>query len=565
MTSTAPASSAIGAPITIAGLWRRVQSLLPPHLVVMGAIFLGALGVGYVLLPDDNERIAMLERDGHDKQALEILEQRFAAGDRNQRTLFQLQNLYEERGDLPRARRMLELLAAARPRDANVQRHLAEFYRSTQDEAGYIRALETRLSNRYSQPVCKELIGLYRRAGAYEDEQRTIRACRIKGYRRPDDIIRLAHLVAADGKLAETAVLLKSVDDRRRLRGDRDRLLLFAALLEAGNAEEAKRRAGRWFKGSKDRGLVLQIIDTLADQNRHDLALDLAREVGKPGDSISLAVAELMLDRDQIVAAASYLRGWLETAKLVDPDIVARVVHAALDAEDPMLAYLAGELYGLKRLTQPDLVALAEALSAIDEKAAFQAVKAVIAPGQLKDNALLAAAVEVDLGKPEPARQLLSRVQVKALDEWRLALWARLMTSTGRRATAEQTLREIAAEVSSAAARTARPLPSAAPPQPPGATGGAAGVATGGGLTSPSPVPRPSLTATGHPAPAAAPASGTPSRLIRKNKSRKANDRRQRRQKQKRGATPVRKAPVKNQQKAPALQLPTPVPFPAPG
>lgn len=444
MSRTATPADVTGIPAA-AGLLRPKWPA--PHLVVMGLAFLGALCVGYLLLPDDNERIAMLERDGHDRQALEILQQRFSAGDRNVRTLFQLQSLYEQKGDLPKARATLELLAAARPRDANVQRHLTEFYRMTQDEAAYIRTLETRLAARFSQPICKELIGLYRRNGNYEAEQKTIASCSERGYRRNDDLVRLARLIAADGRLAEAAILLRSVDDRRRLSDDPDRLMLFAALLEAGAAEEAKRRAARWFKGSKDDALVLQIIDTLAADNRHELAIDLAREVGRPGDSISLAVAELMLDRDQMVAARSYLRGWLDVAGLADPEIAQRMVRAALDAEDPMLGYRAAEMFGLARLPQDDLVALAEALSAINQRAAFQAVREVIAPGFLKENLLLAAAVEMEKGKPEPARQLLSRVEVKALDEWRLALWARLMTSTGRRATAEQTLRDIAAEM----------------------------------------------------------------------------------------------------------------------
>ncbi len=425
-----------------------VLGWLPPHLIVMSLAFFGALGVGYLLLPDDNERIAMLERDGHDRQAIEILEQRFAAGDRNVRTLFQLQQLYEKKGELPLARQMLELLAAARPRDANLQRQQSEFYRTIQDEGAYIASLEARLAQRFSQPICKELIGLYRRAGRYDAEQRTHETCYARGYRRNDDVVRLARLTAADGRMAQAASLLRSVDDRRRLTDDSDRLMLFTALLEAGAADEAKRRAGRWFKGSKDDALVLQIIDNLAADNRHELAIDLAREVGQPGDSVSLAVAELMLDRDQVVAARSYLRGWLDVARLADLELVQRMVRAALDAEDPLLAYRAGELFGLRRLAQDDLVALAEALSAINQKAAFQAVHDVITPGMLRENLLLAAAIEVEKGKPEPARQLLSRVEVKALDEWRLALWTRLMASTGRRATAQQTLRDIAAEAS---------------------------------------------------------------------------------------------------------------------
>ena len=197
------------------------------------------------------------------------------------------------------------------------------------------------------------------------------------------------------------------------------------------------------------------MIDNLAREKRHDLAITLARETGAPGDSVSLAVAELMLDREEIEAARSYLKGWLDTAKIRDPDLVQRFVAAALDAEDPELAFRGAESFGLKRLSQGELVPLAEALSAIGAVALFQQVREAIDPSMLKDNPLLAAAIEVDRGAPEPARQLLSRVQVDNLDEWRLALWARLMESTGRRANTGEALRSIGVQ----------PPPPAVPPR----------------------------------------------------------------------------------------------------
>lgn len=524
---------------------------LSPHLIVMALAFAGALVVGYLLLPDENERIAMLERDGHTREALEILENRYTAGDRTQRTLFQLQSLYEDKGDIPRARATLEQLAAARPRDANVQRHLSELYRTTQDEAGYLRSLEARLASRYSQPVCKELIGHHRGAGNFEAEQRILTTCRAKGYRRTDDMIRLAQLTAADGQLAEAAVLLRSVDDRRELRGDSDRLMLFAALLDAGAADEAKRRAARWFKGSKDDSLVLQIIDTLAGENRHELAIDLAREVGRVGDSISLAVAELMLDRDEILAARSYLRGWLERARLTSPELVQRAMRAALDAEDPMLAFEAAQAFGAARLPQDDLVALAEALGAVDQSSAFQSIRSMIAPGSIKENLLLAAAVEVDEGKPEPARQLLSRVQVKALDDWRLALWARLMASTGRSATAQQTLRDIAAEVRGSGGRAVSisiASPETAAPAPV--------VRPGEALQPPPPAERPAPPGKRGPQQAGLADPAAPPKLIRRYRPESAGQ--QPRRSRLKRAAPPNAAPK-------GFGLPAPTPFPSPG
>ena len=491
MTSTAMRRFETAGRLPLAGRAPDWPAWIKPHLVVMIAIFAGALAVGYMILPGVNERIAALERDGKNRDALKLLEQLFQRGDRSPRTLFQLQNLYEHFGELDEARRTLEMLAALRPRDAQVQRRLAQLYKLTHNEAGYMEAMRRQLATRYSEPVCKELIGIYRRSGDYATEQAMISECRQRGYRRPDDVIRLAYLVAADGRLAEASDLLKSVDDRRRLKVDRDRLMFFTALLEAGEADEAQKRALRWLKGSKDDSFVLLLIDNLAKENRHDLAIDLARAVGTPGDGVSLAVAELMLVRDQIVAARAYLKGWLDTARIRDADVARRFVAAALDAEDPELAFRGGEAFGLARIGQDHLVALAEALSAVGQVAAFQKVRAEIDPATLSDNPLLAAAIEADRGAREPARQLLSRVQVDSLDEWRLALWAKLMESTGRSSTPAQALREIGVEQPPAVvptqpriirrfkappqarpprlttARKARPAAPAAPPQPP--------------------------------------------------------------------------------------------------
>lgn len=406
------------------------------HTVIMMVVFLGALGVGYLLLPGANERIAMLERDGHHQQARAMLERSFLAGDRSQRTLFQLQRMHEQSGDIAKAGQLLEMLAEQRPRDANIQRRLSQFYRQTQNEAGLLKSLELQLTARYSEPVCKQLIGLYRSSGDFANEQRLIETCRQKGYRRSDDLIRLAYLIAADGRLPEATTLLRSVDDRRRLRQDRDRRLFFASLIENNQSEEAQRRALRWLKGSKDTAFALELIDGLVEDKKHDLAVNLAREVGMPGDAVSLTVAELLLDRTQDTAARAYLRGWFEAARLTDPSVAHRFIAAALDADDPELAYLGAARFGLRKLGQGELVTLAEALSASNKSKLFQEVRQLIEAQSIVENPLLAAAIEVERGANEPARALLSRVQVDSLDEWRLALWSRLMETTSRRTVA---------------------------------------------------------------------------------------------------------------------------------
>jgi hypothetical protein len=408
----------------------------------MALLFLGALVAGYLMLPGERERIAMLERDGKTRLALQALERRFNAGDRSQHTLYQMQELYELFGEVDKARGTLEMLAQLRPRDAQVQRRLASLYKQTQNSAAYVKALRSQIGLKYSEPACRELIGLLRLAGDHSGEQAAIQQCRQRGYRRAEDLVRLASLVAAEGDQAQSSALLRSVDDLRRLKGERDKITLFSTLLELDQPREAQRRAVRWLRGTRDEPLGIKLIEILVDQKRHDMALELARDVSAPGDSISLAVAELMLDRGQTLAAKSYLRGWIEKASFSSAEMAGRFVTAAIDAEDFDNAVAGARKFGLDRLAQSDLVSLCEALAVAGKTREFDEVRAVIAPDVIVANPLLAAAVQMRQGARETGRKLLSEVQLDRLDEWRLVLWTRLMEQTGSAAAASAALRQ---------------------------------------------------------------------------------------------------------------------------
>jgi hypothetical protein len=417
-----------------------------PHVVIMLALFLGGLGIGYALLPGRAERIAMLERDGQTIPALAILEKSFKQGDRSVPTLYQLEGLYEAFGQLDKSREILALLAAQAPRDLSVQRRLATFYKQTQNEDAYVRTLRLQIETKYEEKTCRELIGIHRRAGRYAEEQAALQLCRNKGYRKPEDIVRLAALLASDGDMAQSSVLLRSVDDLRRLKNERERLQLFDALIATDQPREALRRATRWLRGQRDSSFALTLIEILSIDKRHDLAIELAKDISSPGDSISLAIAELMLGRGQGVAAKSYLRGWIEKVRFDSPEMVTRFIVAALDAEDPENALAGARKVGLTALSQPNLVALAEALAVVGKQADFDAVKAAIQPEVLADNPLLGAAVAMQKGGREATQLLLARVQVDELDEWRLSLWARLMDKTGRGEVASATLQQLGVE-----------------------------------------------------------------------------------------------------------------------
>lgn len=262
---------------------------LKPHLLLMMVIFAGAAVSGVVLLPGDAERVAMLERDGDNQRALTLLEQRYHAGDRSQRTLFQLEQLYQHFGQIKKARLMLEMLAKSRPRDLVLQRRLAKFYRDTQDGDAYLSSLSRLIAHRYSEPACRDLIAQLRLLGQYARERDAIERCRIKGYRRGSDIVRLAELEAANGNKTRALTLLRNVDDVKGLANPRERLLLTALLIDAGNAgDEVADRGARWLAVADNEAFADTLMGFLGQRKAHDAAIKIASRVGQPGDDSHL-------------------------------------------------------------------------------------------------------------------------------------------------------------------------------------------------------------------------------------------------------------------------------------
>jgi hypothetical protein len=415
------------------------------HHLVMHALFLAALVVGWLMLPGDAERIAMLVRDGRNGEALALLEARLDAGDRSQHTLHELVGLYEGFGDVAKARRTLELMVAQRPRDRALARRLQQLYRDTGDQEALTAALQVSIDQRYTEAACKELIGLLRRQGAFAQEAQAIQTCRNKGYRGSEDLVRLAALLAVDGDLTQASLLLRGLDDRRRLSDHGARLELLALLLQSELSREVTWRAVRWLRADKQERLAVAVVELLAGHGRHDLAIDIVRDASRPGDALSLSIAELMIDQGQVQPAAAYLRGWLERAHDVEATTAGRFVRAALDAEDAATAYRGAERFGLERLAQAELAALAEALGAVGLDAAFERVRSALAVETLGAHPLLVAAAAFNSGTTGRTVQLLGDVVPDRLESWRLALWARLMRETGQSAPADEALARLGA------------------------------------------------------------------------------------------------------------------------
>lgn len=433
--------------MTVSAQHRTELAIARPDRLVVALVFLGALVAGWVMLPGESERIAMLERDGHSREALSILENRVASGDRSYRTLHQTLALYENEGNIAKAQTTLEAMVRERPRDVSLKRRLANFYRNGQQSDAYIATLQEIVALRYSESVCREWIGLLRFKGDATAEQSALQRCRQKGYRRAEDLTRLAELYAAGGDLVQATALLKSIDDLKRLKTQRERLQLLQLLLDQDQPNEAERRALRWIRASRDDAFAIGLIDVLARSKHPGSAIEVAKDAGAPGDSISLTVAERLLERTQNGAALLYLRGWLDRAKDKSPDTGARFIAAALAAGDAKIAVQGAKQFGLAQLPERTLLALATALEASGAREEAGAVRAAMTNGAplasdaaprdpvagdgLPAKDVLGAAPKSPQASSGPrARQV---VLVDPLEGWRKALYSAMSSDAQKR------------------------------------------------------------------------------------------------------------------------------------
>lgn len=425
-------------------------SLVRPHRIVMACIYLSAAAAGWMLLPGDSERVAMLESDGHFQSALSILEKRYQNGDKSYRTISRLQSLYDDQGDVQKSGAMLAEMASQRPRDAGVQQRLAEYEKSNQNEDGHIAALKAQLNAQYSEAACRELSSRYRLKGAFDAELSVLQSCRQAGFRRPDDMLRLASLLASSGDTSQATALLRSIDDVKRLKGQNERFQLIELLLDQGQPKDAERRALRWVRAEKTGdAFAVGIVDIFARSKFADSAIEFAKSAGSPGDSVSLTVAERLLEQSQNLAAKLYLRGWLLNAVFEDRDTAIRFTDAALAAGDPETAFAGARRFGLEVLPSVALVRLADALDNADLIGDAAEVRETAARVRLNPAKVLEVNDLEGQPRPEPdaaARASSTvvpappprRVLLDTLEKWRKVLASRMSEDAEKRLAAQR-------------------------------------------------------------------------------------------------------------------------------
>jgi tetratricopeptide (TPR) repeat protein len=216
------------------------------HIAVMLALTTAALGAGVYMVPGSREQWTMLIRDERNAEALDLLEQRYQAGERDPEALLQLYKLLMSFAQIDRATQVVQEFASQRPGDIFALTLLARHYHDTQDAHHETATLERLFAVQPSPTTAQRLLVLYRLAGHPSDEKGLLEKMLADAMISAGDAERLGFMLAAEGDLPGARQALLAFDSMATPESSTGRLALFDILLRLGESNTAMAMAERW-------------------------------------------------------------------------------------------------------------------------------------------------------------------------------------------------------------------------------------------------------------------------------------------------------------------------------
>ncbi len=328
----------------------------------LAVIALGALIAAVKLAPGDLERLAMLERDGRNEQAMDELQQLYAEGQRGPQLMLRLYNLKIRFGLLDDAKQVLEEYARLRPSDVEAQMGLIRFYQMNQLEEPYVASLRALYERTRSRELLSELLGFYRISGRFRDEEDVLEKTAAANRAGPAEFERLGLLATARGDLQLAARALRRADGRVEETSRAARLGLFRVLVELKELDEAHQRCLVWLRNWRDPELAVELMESFNQAGRTDLALDIGTRFGGPGSEVTLASAEILNTQGRHGEVLQKLREYQSGGLPEDRDRAQRFISISAASGGSEMALRAARLIGMRKLEGSVILDLLDSL-----------------------------------------------------------------------------------------------------------------------------------------------------------------------------------------------------------
>jgi tetratricopeptide (TPR) repeat protein len=302
------------------------------HGIATATIAVLALAGGFLLIPRQDEFVAMLARDGRYEEASHMLLSMREEGDRRPQVLMQALIVRIKLGDLPGALDAAEALLAARPGDGGAQEILADLLLQSGRLDEHLRVAERLVRSQPDTDRLARLLAAYRYYGRYDAELDLLLTFAGSRHLRLADYERLGALLSVRGDWEGAARWLRLVDRRAPDTESGARLRLLHVLLQDGRKGEAQRLSEVWLTRWRNPYLAGRLIIRLAQAGAEPNAVALARICAERMPEATFQVAGVLTSSAHAPIARELLARWVDLASRPSAADARSYVHASLMA-----------------------------------------------------------------------------------------------------------------------------------------------------------------------------------------------------------------------------------------
>jgi hypothetical protein len=400
------------------------------HRVAVGMFAAVALAAGYLLLPSQDEALALLQRQGDDVATHAKLQNMYAAGDRRRWVIVQLALAKGRIGQAAAGSDLLDgYLAQVETIDARTLGELTELARRGNRRSTWVRAQHRLMRIAPTRDGVQKLLGQYRLLSDAAGELAVLENARLQPYFGTYDLERLASLLTAAGRSTEAIALLTRAESAPNNRWTVGRLLLFSLLIERGDFAEAQGRALKWIKQLDADWIAVELVRRAVTVAPDDFAQAFTEEAIKARPSMQMSIAAMLLNEGKRELARGLITRFASAAatgpipsqvELQNYVAAARMLNETTAPFQLLLAYVK------RPAAQEQAAALAEMISGVYGPMALEPVRDALDFELLEHRPVFAAELAVHDGNAEIARQYLDRCDPATLTTDERRRWLEL-------------------------------------------------------------------------------------------------------------------------------------------
>lgn len=376
--------------------------------VITALVLIVALGLSFLLLPNQKELGTMLLRDREYEESRKYFEQQIAEGDTSPQVITGLLEIYIRHGDVDRAIALVGRYEEAIGTSPDVLQRLAELYRQDRRFGLYLHSLEHLAKIDPTPERVEELADAYYKAGDTEKRRATLEWLRSFGTAPPERLLELAEVQIATGRydaaIESLAGLLETSPDAL----DRSyRQQLFDLALFRGNPERATRVADAILAPDAPDDLTTSFADIALYRGAPDLALDLLHrraDLEQSNADWRRIHADSLRALGRHHEAYEKLTSWWHADHL-HPDSAASLVDLAVQRSDLDIALDVFSRYGLDRIDTPSVLALIGELHRAGRAEEVDALLAELGSDALREQPILGAEIMIARNDMEVANR----------------------------------------------------------------------------------------------------------------------------------------------------------------